>query len=220
MPSSSLGSSMDDGLSILCRVVETELAFRAAIVEFSPHLILSDFSLPQFRRPVGASGLRVDRTPHVALHFRFRNDRRRARDQCAQERGVRLCAEGQPAAPRPGHPIRGALKSAEISRARDLAETKLRRSESRSSGYHQHVGPLGLGMRPRCIASSTLSLGINASWAPPHERDSASKCRLLPRLRPTCAAAGGRPEEDNDCASAFDLSCAADSGPPWAPYIS
>lgn len=36
------------GMRITCRVADTEQTFRAALTEFGPHVILSDFSMPQF----------------------------------------------------------------------------------------------------------------------------------------------------------------------------
>src|SRR5207245_6599756 len=56
------------GLAVLVRRVEREEDFRREVGEFSPHVILSDFSMPQFN---GMSALRIAReiVPDVPFIF-------------------------------------------------------------------------------------------------------------------------------------------------------
>ena len=119
---------MDDGLSILCRVVETELAFRAAIVDFAPHIILSDFSLPGFD---GLSALHIAKLESPTTPFIF------VSGTIGEERAIEALKRGavdyvlKDSLRRLVPAIKGALRQSEATRARDLAEEMLRRSESR-----------------------------------------------------------------------------------------
>ncbi|HEU4619591.1 MAG TPA: PAS domain S-box protein, partial [Gammaproteobacteria bacterium] len=117
-----------DGLDFVSRIVSSELAFRREIAEFSPQIILSDFSLPQFD---GLSALRIAHalapsTPFVFVSGTIGEERAvqalrsGAADYVLKENLTRLAAA-----------IEGAIERAEVAKARDVAEEMLRRSESR-----------------------------------------------------------------------------------------
>jgi DNA-binding NtrC family response regulator len=118
----------DDGLSVVSRVVASEIGFRKAIAEFAPQIVLSDFSLPGFD---GLSALQIAKavaptTPFIFVSGTIGEERaiealkRGALDYVLKDNLRRLV----PA-------IMGALRQAEATRAKDLAEEMLRRSESR-----------------------------------------------------------------------------------------
>ncbi len=115
---------------VVSRVVADELGFRHAIGDFAPQIILSDFSLPRFRRPRRRSDRASDVAPRYSVHLRVGHDRRGARDRGAETRRHRLRAQGQSAPPRAGDQERAA-PSARSTQAKELAEDMLRRSESR-----------------------------------------------------------------------------------------
>ena len=117
-----------DGLEVTNQVACDEHAFRAALAEFAPNLILSDFSLPQFD---GLSALRIARemAPHLPFIF--------VSGTIGEERAIDALKNGafdyvlKDNLRRLVPAIRGALRAAETARARDLAVTMLRKSESR-----------------------------------------------------------------------------------------
>jgi len=117
-----------DGLETLCRVVATELEFRHALADFTPHIVLSDFSLRGFD---GLAALDIAHamaptTPFIFVSGTIGEERaiealkRGATDYVLKDNLRRLV----PA-------IRNALRQAEITLAKELAEDMLRRSESR-----------------------------------------------------------------------------------------
>ena len=63
-----------DGLDIVCRVEADEAGFRKALVEFAPQIVLSDFSLPRFRRPCRARDCARAGAAH-AVRLRVGHDR-------------------------------------------------------------------------------------------------------------------------------------------------
>ena len=110
------------------RVVTNERDFRAAIADFAPHLIISDFSLPGFD---GHTALQIASTAAPGIPFIFVSGtigeeraidalKRGAADYVLKDNLNRLV----PA-------VRGALRQAEIVRERDLAEVMLRAREAR-----------------------------------------------------------------------------------------
>jgi diguanylate cyclase (GGDEF)-like protein/PAS domain S-box-containing protein len=118
----------DEGMNVLTRVVASEIAFRQAIADFAPHIVLSDFSLPGFD---GLSALKIAKdvasdTPFIFVSGTIGEERaiealkRGAVDYVLKDNLRRLV----PA-------IRGALRQSEATRAKELAEEMLRRSESR-----------------------------------------------------------------------------------------
>jgi diguanylate cyclase (GGDEF)-like protein/PAS domain S-box-containing protein len=56
------------GLSVDHRVVDTEVQFRAALEQFAPHVIISDFSMPHFD---GMAALALARELHPEIPFLF-----------------------------------------------------------------------------------------------------------------------------------------------------
>ena len=56
------------GMHIVERVVETEQDFRNALLQFEPHVILSDFNLPQFN---GMAALEIAHASHPEIPFIF-----------------------------------------------------------------------------------------------------------------------------------------------------
>jgi PAS domain-containing protein len=117
-----------DGFEAFCRVVPDEFAFRHALADFAPQVILSDFSLRGFD---GLSGLEIARamapsTPFIFVSGTIGEERaiealkRGATDYVLKDNLRRLV----PA-------IRSALRQAQVAVARELAEDMLRRSESR-----------------------------------------------------------------------------------------
>jgi diguanylate cyclase (GGDEF)-like protein/PAS domain S-box-containing protein len=118
----------DDGMQIVCRVVAGELPFRTAIVDFAPHVILSDFSLPGFD---GLSALQIAKEQTPSTPFIF------VSGTIGEERAIEALRRGavdyvlKDNLRRLVPALKGALRQAEATRARDLAEEMLRRSESR-----------------------------------------------------------------------------------------
>lgn len=118
----------EDGLQPICEVVGTELAFRRALTEFAPQIILSDFSLPGFD---GLTALNIAREMASAAPFIF------VSGTIGEERAIEALRRGavdyvlKDNLRRLAPAIRSALRQAEATRARDLAEEMLRRSESR-----------------------------------------------------------------------------------------
>jgi diguanylate cyclase (GGDEF)-like protein/PAS domain S-box-containing protein len=119
---------VDDGLRIASRVVASEIAFRSALAEFAPHVVLSDFSLPGFD---GLSALQIATDVAPATPFIF------VSGTIGEERAIEALKRGaldyvlKDNLRRLVPAIRGALRQAEATRARELAEEMLRRSESR-----------------------------------------------------------------------------------------
>jgi diguanylate cyclase (GGDEF)-like protein/PAS domain S-box-containing protein len=117
-----------DGLDIVNRVANDEHAFRQALTEFAPQLILSDFSLPQFD---GLSALRIARANAAAVPFIF------VSGTIGEERAIEALKNGasdyvlKDNLRRLVPAIRGAMRQCEVTRARDFAQEMLRRSESR-----------------------------------------------------------------------------------------
>jgi diguanylate cyclase (GGDEF)-like protein/PAS domain S-box-containing protein len=118
----------DDGLNVLCHVVQDESAFRCALDEFAPDIVLSDFSLPGFD---GLTALNIAREKAPGTPFIF------VSGTIGEERAIEALKRGavdyvlKDNLRRLVPAIRGALRQAEASRARELAERMLRRSESR-----------------------------------------------------------------------------------------
>ncbi len=117
-----------DGMDVVCRVVADETKLRHALVEFSPQIILSDFSLRGFD---GLAALEIahtlaPRTPFVFVSGTIGEERaiealkRGATDYVLKDNLRRLV----PA-------IRNALRQAQVTNAKEVAEDMLRRSESR-----------------------------------------------------------------------------------------
>ncbi len=117
-----------DGLVAELRVVSSERALLKALREFDPHVVLSDFCLPGFD---GYSALETVRRelPSVPLIFvsgtigeevAIDAVKRGAVDYLLKDNLRRL-----------GQSIRSALRQAEAARAKEWAETMLRRSEAR-----------------------------------------------------------------------------------------
>ena len=117
-----------DSLDVQRRVVADELGFRRGLADFSPQVILSDFSLRGFD---GMAALEIARevaptTPFIFVSGTIGEERaiealkRGATDYVLKDNLRRLV----PA-------IKSALRQAEISLAKELAEGMLRRSESR-----------------------------------------------------------------------------------------
>jgi len=113
-----------DGLRAEVRRVETESEFRKALVEFRPHIVISDFSLPSYD---GLSALSVLREHDPVLPFIFVSGtigeeraaealRRGATDYVLKDRPARL-----PSA------VRCALQEADARRARIAQDEKIKR---------------------------------------------------------------------------------------------
>jgi diguanylate cyclase (GGDEF)-like protein/PAS domain S-box-containing protein len=110
------------------RIVDGERAFSDALRDFAPHVILSDFSLPAFD---GLTALQIAAkespgTPFIFVSGTIGEERaiealnRGAADYVLKDNLTRLV----PA-------IQGALRQAEVTRERDLAEERLRAREAR-----------------------------------------------------------------------------------------
>lgn len=118
----------DDGLDFQSRVVASEPAFRHALAEFSPQIVLSDFSLPQFD---GLSALDIVATTAPQIPFIF------VSGTIGEERAIEALKRGASDYVLKGSlrrlvpAIRGALRQADAAQARDVAEEMLRRSQSR-----------------------------------------------------------------------------------------
>jgi diguanylate cyclase (GGDEF)-like protein/PAS domain S-box-containing protein len=117
-----------DGLDFVNRIVSSEHAFRREIADFAPHIILSDFSLPQFD---GLSALRLAHSLAAATPFIF------VSGTIGEERAVQALKSGaadyvlKENLTRLAPAIENAIRQADLAKARDLAEEMLRRSESR-----------------------------------------------------------------------------------------
>jgi diguanylate cyclase (GGDEF)-like protein/PAS domain S-box-containing protein len=117
-----------DGLGFVSRIVSSEIAFRREIADFAPHIILSDFSLPQFD---GLSALRLAHSLAVSTPFIF------VSGTIGEERAVQALKSGaadyvlKDNLTRLAPAIENAIRQADLAKARDLAEEMLRRSESR-----------------------------------------------------------------------------------------
>ena len=115
-------------LSASHRIVDNERDFRAALLDFFPHVILSDFSLPRFDglTALQIAGKEAPGTPFVFVSGTIGEERaiealkRGAADYVLKDNLNRLV----PA-------IQAALRQTEITRARDLAEEMLRAREAR-----------------------------------------------------------------------------------------
>jgi diguanylate cyclase (GGDEF)-like protein/PAS domain S-box-containing protein len=118
----------DDGLPIVSRVVASELSFRKAIADFAPQVVLSDFSLPGFD---GLAALRIAKEVAPATPFIF------VSGTIGEERAIEALKRGavdyvlKDNLRRLVPAIKAALREREATRAKDLAEEMLRRSESR-----------------------------------------------------------------------------------------
>jgi diguanylate cyclase (GGDEF)-like protein/PAS domain S-box-containing protein len=117
-----------DGLEATYHVVADERSFRAALATFEPHVVLSDFSLHGFD---GLSALEIARafapsTPFIFVSGTIGEERaiealkRGATDYVLKDNLRRLV----PA-------IASALRQAQVSAAKELAEEMLKRSQSR-----------------------------------------------------------------------------------------
>jgi diguanylate cyclase (GGDEF)-like protein/PAS domain S-box-containing protein len=117
-----------DGLDVLARVVADELGFRHAFGDFAPQIVLSDFSLRGFD---GLSALEIARAMAPATPFIF------VSGTIGEERAIEALKRGatdyvlKDNLRRLVPSIKNALRQAEISQAKELAEDMLRRSESR-----------------------------------------------------------------------------------------
>jgi diguanylate cyclase (GGDEF)-like protein/PAS domain S-box-containing protein len=117
-----------DSLDVQCRVVADEIGFRTALADFSPQVILSDFSLRGFD---GMSALEIAREVAPATPFIF------VSGTIGEERAIEALKRGatdyvlKDNLRRLVPAIKSALRQAEIGLARELAEDMLRRSESR-----------------------------------------------------------------------------------------
>jgi diguanylate cyclase (GGDEF)-like protein/PAS domain S-box-containing protein len=121
----------EDGFEAVFKTVTTEIQFRAALSDFAPQVILSDFSLPGFD---GLSALVIARSQAPDVPFLF------VSGTIGEERAIEALKRGavdyvlKDNLRRLVPAIRGAVRQAEAARARDVAEQMLRRSESRLQG--------------------------------------------------------------------------------------
>jgi diguanylate cyclase (GGDEF)-like protein/PAS domain S-box-containing protein len=117
-----------DGFDAQVRVVVDERGFRSGLLDFAPHIVISDFSLPGFD---GLSALRISRTEAPSTPFVF------VSGTIGEERAIAALRGGasdyvlKDNLRRLVPAIRGALRQHELSRSRDLAEELLTRSEAR-----------------------------------------------------------------------------------------
>jgi diguanylate cyclase (GGDEF)-like protein/PAS domain S-box-containing protein len=117
-----------DAFQAQVRVVADERGFRASLLDFAPHVVISDFSLPGFD---GLSALRISRTEAPSIPFVF------VSGTIGEERAIEALKGGasdyvlKDNLRRLVPAIRGALRQGELSRSRDLAEQLLTRSEAR-----------------------------------------------------------------------------------------
>lgn len=111
-----------------CRAADTESAFRAALVDFDPQLVLSDFALPGFD---GMAALRIvrewsDSVPFIFVSGTFGEDvavtalKEGATDYILKDRPERLASA-----------VRRALEDADDRKRRTEVEAALRESEER-----------------------------------------------------------------------------------------
>jgi diguanylate cyclase (GGDEF)-like protein/PAS domain S-box-containing protein len=117
-----------EGVACASSVAVDEHSFRLALAEFAPHLILSDFSLPQFD---GLAALRIAREVAPQVPFIF------VSGTIGEERAISALKNGasdyvlKDNLRRLVPAIQGALRAADTERARDVAVSMLRRSEAR-----------------------------------------------------------------------------------------
>ncbi|MGB5132101.1 MAG: EAL domain-containing protein [Steroidobacteraceae bacterium] len=117
-----------DGLQVINQVAIEEHDFRKALADFTPNLILSDFSLPKFD---GLSALRIANAEAPAIPFIF------VSGTIGEERAIEALKNGasdyvlKENLRRLVPAIRSAMREREVTRARDRAEEMLRQSESR-----------------------------------------------------------------------------------------
>jgi diguanylate cyclase (GGDEF)-like protein/PAS domain S-box-containing protein len=117
-----------DGLVFVHRLVTTEHEFRHAILDFSPQVIVSDFTLPRFD---GLGALTVARSLAPSTPFLF------VSGTIGEERAIAALKSGaadyvlKDNLTRLVPAIKNAIRQAETVKARDLAEGMLRDSESR-----------------------------------------------------------------------------------------
>jgi diguanylate cyclase (GGDEF)-like protein/PAS domain S-box-containing protein len=117
-----------DGFGAQVHVTADEPGFRAALAEFSPQIVISDFSLPGFD---GLSALRISRAEAPTIPFVF------VSGTIGEERAIAALKGGasdyvlKDNLRRLVPAIRGALRQYELARARDIAEDLLTRSEAR-----------------------------------------------------------------------------------------
>jgi diguanylate cyclase (GGDEF)-like protein/PAS domain S-box-containing protein len=117
-----------DGLDVQCRVVADEAGFRHALVEFAPHIVLSDFSLRGFD---GLAALEIAREVATRTPFVF------VSGTIGEERAIEALKRGatdyvlKDSLRRLVPAIRSGLRQAQVANAKELAEDMLRRSESR-----------------------------------------------------------------------------------------
>jgi CheY-like chemotaxis protein len=120
-----------DGLQTTERVVADERSFQTALADFTPQVILSDFSLPRFD---GLSALKIARANAPAVPFIF------VSGTIGEERAIEALQGGasdyvlKDNLRRLVPAIRNAIRQREVARSRDLAEELLRRSEGRLQG--------------------------------------------------------------------------------------
>lgn len=117
-----------DGLEFEHRVTADETEFRAALYEGWPDVVISDFCVPEFD---GSAGLLVAREIAPSIPFIF------VSGTIGEERAIEALKNGasdyvfKENLRRLVPAIRAALQKYEIVRERDLAEYRLRKSESR-----------------------------------------------------------------------------------------
>lgn len=117
-----------DAFQAQVRVVADERGFRAGLLDFAPHVVISDFSLPGFD---GLSALRISRAEAPSVPFVF------VSGTIGEERAIEALKGGasdyvlKDDLRRLVPAIRGALRQSELSRSRDVAEQLLTRSETR-----------------------------------------------------------------------------------------
>lgn len=116
----------EHGIEFKLRIVDSEAQFRAALDDFAPHLVLSDLSMPGFTGYRALDILRAasPATPFILLSGTIGEEvaveslRRGATDYILKNNMVRLASA-----------VTRALREAEESAARELAEQRLLRSQ-------------------------------------------------------------------------------------------
>jgi diguanylate cyclase (GGDEF)-like protein/PAS domain S-box-containing protein len=117
-----------DGLAVVERVVVDEHAFRLALAQFAPRVILSDFSLPRFD---GLTALKIARAEAPTIPFVF------VSGTLGEERAIEALKSGasdyvlKENLKRLVPSIRNAIRQAELEKANRVSGELLRRSESR-----------------------------------------------------------------------------------------
>src|SRR5688572_21551733 len=115
------------GLQVDSRLVDNELAFRRALTEFSPEVIVSDFSMPQFD---GLSALRIARDVVPDTPFLF------VSGTIGEDHAIRALREGATDYVLKGNlarfpsAVRRALDDAKGRRERRRAQAGLSRAQS------------------------------------------------------------------------------------------